>query len=442
MDIRSPGDADQAWHSMGPAEQNFYLEGLNHINLARPELQRMYATGASLQFKLVMTWDITTSLGEQSEYHMRLVSFPLHAPTPLTAGRPREPPWDAIMSRIQSDVRNRMEYVRGATSDIVFHRIERMIIHVAPHGGTPARGSAGAMPVGGGTYKELPVTLSKKKACVNMQNKDYRCFQYCIMNWLSDWYEGRDSQRWPRLYMCYPDGDPIQKRLRQGVPLVPVDVGLDFSMVHSDRSFPLEDIPIFEKANGKKVGVYVYTWCTLELPQEDDTTETFETWRQIRAPDETVTWGTELKLMLIDEHYSLITHFDRLASFRGKGYKKCKIIGMNKNGHGLLCHRCGSTHKFPSDFQKHLKDKECCRIAKDEDGHPTFRRDSTLPEPYDKWGNKTAFKWKVSADMCMHPCVVTADLEAFSNPVNRDCGQKSRVVIEQDKIASLGYHVY
>ena len=56
MDIRSPGDVDQDWHSLGPAEQNFHLEGLNHLNLAHPELQRMYATGASLRFKLVMTW--------------------------------------------------------------------------------------------------------------------------------------------------------------------------------------------------------------------------------------------------------------------------------------------------------------------------------------------------------------------------------------------------
>ena len=342
VDIENIGDADQDWHTQGPQALHFHLDGLRHLQLARPELTRMYATGADLKLKLAMTWEITKA-DEPDIYEMRLVPFNMHAPATRTGGRPRDLPWRGIMSRIQSDVRNRMEYVRGAPSDMVFHRISKMELHVAPRGGTPALALDGSpvipMPVGGGTYQVLPATLLKKKACVNIQNTDYRCFQYTLMNWMAGLYKGRNSEKWPRTYMCYPDGAPIQNKHRVGVPLVPVDVGLDFSMIHNDRCFPLDDIHLFEEANGVKVGVYVYTWCTLELPQEDGTTEVFETWRQIRAPDESVTWETEAKLMLIDEHYSLIKDFHRLAGFQGQGYKKCKVIGINVDGDGLLSRR-------------------------------------------------------------------------------------------------------
>jgi hypothetical protein len=168
---------------------------------------------------------------------MRLVPFHLANPSGRIAVRPAELPWRSIMARIKSDVRNRMEYVRNAPSNTRFHRISKMEVHIVPTGGTPAlaadgSGAAIVLPDRGGTYKELPETLLKKRACINIQNTDYRCFQYCIMNWVSNWYKGRDSQRWPWKYMCYQDGTACGvSRRKKGVPLVPVDVGLDFTMV-------------------------------------------------------------------------------------------------------------------------------------------------------------------------------------------------------------------
>ena len=202
MDITTLNEVDQDWHSMGPAELAFHLEGLRHLNLARPELERMYATGARVQIKLVVTWDITKD-EEPSTHSMRLVPFHLANPGGRIAVRPAELPWRSIMARIKSDVRNRMEYVRNAPSNTRFHRISKMEVHIVPTGGTPAlaadgSGAAIVLPNRGGTYKELPETLLKKRACINIQNTDYRCFQYCIMNWVSNWYKGRGSLKWPR----------------------------------------------------------------------------------------------------------------------------------------------------------------------------------------------------------------------------------------------------
>ena len=440
-----PDDPDQNWHSLEQEGTAYHLDGLQHLNLAKPVLQELYATGARLKLKVGLTWDVTTNTGDETEHFMQLVPMNMHALESYLQPASRELPWGGIMSRIRSDARNRMEHQRSSRSNLVFHRISKIEVHAAPQGGTPYLGAGSraiSLPDVGGTYTELPKALAAKQACINIQNRDHRCFQYCIMNWYKEWYKENHSQLWPRKYCCYAsDGAPIAKRHRQNDAFIPVDVGLDFSMLGGREPFPVPDIYKFETANAPRVGVYVYTWHTLDMPQEDRTTEVVDTWVQIRAPDECTAWETEVKLMLIDGHYSLIHDFNRLAGFQGQGYKKCKIIGINNGTNtSYHCHRCGSSFKSTAQLQRHLTNKLCCMTAKDEFGNKTFKREFTFPEPTDKWGRKSVFAWKVAADMCMHPCVVYADLEAFTEPTDRMLGPKTRMVAAQDKIASIGYH--
>ena len=121
--------------------------------------------------------------------------------------------------------------------------------------------------VGGGTYKPFPAALQRKGACINIQNRDHRCFRYSIVCYLRGWLEERDSQRWPgRFFLEQRRGGPRGSGFYERIQSSDLDdTGLDFSMLDESLPVPLGAIDRFEEVN--QLLVYVYEW--LELPEDE-----------------------------------------------------------------------------------------------------------------------------------------------------------------------------
>ena len=63
----------------------------------------------------------------------------------------------------------KIQDLEGTQSNLVFKRIVSITIHFDKYDPTRA-----------GRYIELPEWIKLKKACINIKNKDQKCFKYCI----------------------------------------------------------------------------------------------------------------------------------------------------------------------------------------------------------------------------------------------------------------------
>ena len=136
-----------------------------------------------------------------------------------------------------------------------------------------------------GRYMELPEWISKKKACINIQNEDELCFKYCV---LCKFYEvfKKDHPQHMRHY----------KKLITTESLIQWD-GVNFPASN-------DDIDTFESINQNSISVNVYV--------EDEN-------QTIRADRITKTARPSCHINLLrigknnNEHYVLIKDFSRLA---------------------------------------------------------------------------------------------------------------------------------
>ena len=62
-----------------------------------------------------------------------------------------------------------IQTLEGTQSNLVFKNIVSITIHFDKYD-----------PTGAGRYIELPEWIKLKKACINIKNKDQKCFKYCI----------------------------------------------------------------------------------------------------------------------------------------------------------------------------------------------------------------------------------------------------------------------
>lgn len=258
-----PDDPEHNWHSLKQEGTAYYLDGLQHVNLANPALQELYATGVHLKVKVGIALAVAHSTDNDQELFTQLTTMGMHALESHLQPASGNLSWGNIMARITRYARNRMDAHRNSRSNIVFNRSSHIGLHVAPQGGTPylrVESRTIPLPNEGCIYTELSKAFAAKQARISIQNRDNRCFHYCIMDWVMEWYNEQKSQRWPRRYCCYAsDGAPIAKRHRHGGAMAPVNVGLECPMVGGHVPFPITDIYTFEAANAPKVGVFVHT---------------------------------------------------------------------------------------------------------------------------------------------------------------------------------------
>ncbi|KAK3095331.1 hypothetical protein FSP39_013326 [Pinctada imbricata] len=125
---------------------------------------------------------------------------------------------ESVMKMINSFI----EYQREG-SNWTLERVMNVNIHIATY-----------IPIKGSSYLPLPAKLAKKKAIVNPQNNDHKCFMWSV---LASPFPGRRN---PQRIINYVDHTN----------------DLDFS----DIPFPVKvaDIPKFEKRNGISINVFGY----------------------------------------------------------------------------------------------------------------------------------------------------------------------------------------
>ena len=212
-------------------------------------------------------------------------------------------------------------------------------------------------PAKGSSYIPLPDWISNKKAIVNIQNKDEKCFLWCILRYLH-----------PR-----EDNDSRLKDLKK----------YENSLNTKGITFPmkLKDITKFEKLNPELPGINVfsadnYIFYPLRMAEKDCL--------------------NTIDLFLYEEdgvsHYTLIKNFHRLIKSQ-----KTKSL----NGKIFICKRCFTHYTKEELLQKHIlycSNNETVSVKMPEEGTMLYFKnyDNQLPIPF----------------------VVYADFECFTKPIN------------------------
>ncbi|CAH3027681.1 unnamed protein product [Porites evermanni] len=212
-------------------------------------------------------------------------------------------------------------------------------------------------PSKGSSYIPLPDWISNKKAIVNIQNKDEKCFLWCILRYLH-----------PK-----ENHEETLKDLKE----------YENSLNTKGISFPmkLKDITKFEKLNPELPGINVfsadnYIFYPLRMAERDCL--------------------NTIDLFLYEEggvsHYTLIKNFHRLIKSQ-----KTK----SKNGSIFICKRCFTHYTKEELLQKHIlycSNNETVSVKMPEEGTMLYFKnyDNQLPIPF----------------------VVYADFECFTKPIN------------------------
>ena len=195
-----------------------------------------------------------------------------------------------------------------------------------------------------GRYMELPEWISKKKACVNIQNEDELCFKYCVLC---------------KFYEVFKKDHP--QHMRHYKKLITTE-----SLIKWDSAnFPAsnDDIDHFEEINNKSISVNVYV---------EDENQTIRAGRitKIERP------SCHINLLRIEkddnEHYVLIKDYNRLMGSQTNNHKT-KIFHCIYCQHGFQTEKLINSHliqgclaneiqqtKMPEEgtsmkFEKHFK---------------------------------------------------------------------------------------
>ena len=227
-----------------------------------------------------------------------------------------------------------------------FKEVEKLEIHTVEY--NPTKGSS---------YIPLPDWISNKKAIVNIENKDEKCFLWCILRYLHP--RDRDEERLTGL-----------KRY-------------EFSLKTEGITFPmkLKDITKFEKLNPSLPGINVFSvseskkFYPLRMAERDCL--------------------NTIDLFLYEEdgvsHYSLIKNFTRLIKTQKTA---------SKNGTIFICKKCFTHFTKYELLEKHIycSNNETVCV--------------NMPKENTMLGFKNYYK------QLPIPFVVYADFESFTKPMN------------------------
>ena len=254
---------------------------------------------------------------------------------------------DKLINLAIEGINGGIEAYQQKGSSWYFKEVEKLEIHTVEY--NPTKGSS---------YIPLPDWLSNKKAIVNIQNKDEKCFLWCILRYLHP--RERDKE--------------ILADLKK----------YEFSLNTKGSTFPmkLKDITKFEKLNPGLPGINVFSvneskkFYPLRMAERDCL--------------------NTIDLFLYEEdgvsHYTLIKNFHRLIKSQ-----KTKSL----NGKIFICKKCFTHYTKEELLEKHIKycsNNETVCVQ--------------MPEP------NTMLYFKNYYKQLPIPFVVYADFECFTKPMN------------------------
>ena len=254
---------------------------------------------------------------------------------------------EVLLDRCYHSIDAKIDNYTRDGSKWVFKEVEQLEIHTVEF--NPTKGSS---------YINLPDWIKNKKAIVNIQNKDDKCFLWCILRYLH-----------PR-----KDNDSRLTDLKK----------YEFSLNTKGITFPmkLKDITKFEKLNPELPGINVFSvnenknFYPLRMAERDCL--------------------NTIDLFLYEEdgvsHYSLIKNFHRLIKSQ-----KTK----SKDGKIFICKRCFTHYTKEELLEKHIKycfNNQTVAVK--------------MPE------SNTYLYFKNYHKQLPIPFVVYADFECFTKPMN------------------------
>ena len=237
-------------------------------------------------------------------------------------------------------------------------------------------------PLRGSKYIELPEFIAKKRAVVNIKNKDEDCFKWCILRGLNPTTENPNR---------------IDKKLRAAVDSI--------NMEGISTPTKIDDIKKFERQN-EDIAIVV-----LGLNEEGKV-------NTIRLSEYTYERKHLIILLLItdlekDFHYTLVTQESRLISPQYNNHKE-KIH---------ICWNCLNVFHKEEKFQYH---KEQCML--------NITQNITMPEE----GSYVEFK--KYRNTRYHPFVVYADIECKTTKLEiPDLNQESSYTIKTQYHEPISY---
>ena len=237
------------------------------------------------------------------------------------------------LENIPKDIELQIENSPLKHSGLKINKIKKITIHYDKY--NPNRA---------GKYMELPEWISKKKACINIQNEDELCFKYCVLCKFSEVFK-KDNPQHMRHY----------KKLMTTESLIQWD-GVNFPASN-------DDIDHFEEINNKSISVNVYVEDVNQTIRADRITK-------IERP------SCHINLLRIEqnnnEHYVLIKDYNRLMGSQTNNHKT-KIFHCIYCQHGFQSEKLLNSHlikgcvandiqqtKMPKEgttmkFEKHFK---------------------------------------------------------------------------------------
>ena len=228
-----------------------------------------------------------------------------------------------------------------------FKEVEKLEIHTVEY--NPTKGSS---------YIPLPDWISNKKAIVNIENKDEKCFLWCILRYLHP--KERDEERLTGLKKY------------------------EFSLNTKGITFPmkLKDITKFEKLNPELPGINVFS------------VDENKNFYPLRMAERDCLNTIDLFLYKEDgvSHYSLIKNFNRLIKTQKTS---------SKNGKIFICKKCFTHYTKEELLQKHIS--YCSNNETVSVKMPT---------------SNTILNFKNYHKQLPIPFVVYADFECFTKPMN------------------------
>ena len=242
----------------------------------------------------------------------------------------------------------------------------------------------------GRSYIELPSWISVKKACVNINNNDNKCFEYSVK---CGWYDIHTKTN-PQRMSHYKD---------ENFKDLPMSQKISFECCEYPMKVCDDTIREFEMSNGNRVSINIYqvhekelqNHYTNELDLPDDVLNTnHEISIPIYYTKNTNKYAQHIDLLYLIDSETNKEHFVYIKDFN-------KLMGSNGKHRTYYCKHCVQPFSSEEKLKYHIN-RGCYNIV------GTIR---VLPKKDDKWIEYEPHKMVDKEKLC--PFVCHTDFECF-----------------------------
>ena len=297
---------------------------------------------------------------------------------------------DSAIQYMRNRINNRLELMELRESGITVIGVREVRLWINAGQRMMARN------IEGEGWVEIPDSLRRKQAVVNIQNTDRRCLIWCLCAFMLK-HQGRLPARDLERVSHYQVDEYVtlgRKRIKTGNKTW-MDVGLDFAPLERPNTKLADRLQEFEQKND--VGIYVYSW------EEKDYGHGAIMCRARLCRTPTRLHKLECIVLQHRNHFVWVKNYQALMSCHGTSDVKTTRDGIAIKH----CHRCGSRYRTQKLLDKHLETCDPWNLDA-----PDLKRKTYLPQPAPD-GRAPTIHFKHSYQRHMVPLYVVADCETY-----------------------------